>query len=252
MIYGPNSDILTRALTEIRAVDVGGAVQPELFKLALDVENEILDLWNAERGKAHGDQFLSFVMQTAHQPTTIGPAGADWVTGQPPVSIEGIQVLLTGTPVAYVQLNKRDAAWWQGLSSPGQTAPYPSDFYYDPIWSPATAAPFGSVYLWPKPTQAYNVQVWCRILLAQLTAQVQVSMPPGYRRALILTVAKAVASNIPKPWSPLQDEQLRIAMSKIEANNTVVPMIRTQDSGMPRSHSGSGLPNFFWPTGALR
>ncbi len=252
MISGPNSDILIRALTEINAVDAGGTAQAELIALALETENEILDQWNAERGKVYGDQFLSFVMQTAHQPTTIGPAGADWVTGQPPVSIEGIQVLLSGTPVAYVQLNKRDAAWWQGLSSPGQTAPYPSDFYYDPIWSPATAAPFGSVYLWPQPTQAYNVQVWCRILLAQLTAQVVVSMPPGYRRALMLTVAKALAPVLRKPWTQAQDEAQRVAIMKIEMNNTVVPTIRTQDSGMPRSHSGSGLPNFLWTNGALR
>ncbi len=252
MIQGPNSVILLAALTEINAVDAGGAAQPELIDLALDTENEILDLWNAERGKVFADAFLPFTITANLNPHRIGPAavGTQWATTQAPVSIEGIQVELNGTPVPFVYVKKRDAAWWQSRPSPQVTANFPTDFYYDPTWT-GSVTPYGQVYFWPVPTQAYNVQLWVRMILAQLLANTVISLPPGYRRALKMSIAKALAPVLRKPWTPAQDEATRIAIAKIEANNTVVPQIRTADAGMPGS-SSSGLPNFDWNTGLIK
>lgn len=249
MLSVSTSVILTRALVELNAADAGGTLQPDLEQLALDTLNQILDEWNAERGKVYADSFLPFTITPNLQPHTIGPAAATWVTTQAPIDINGIQIKLTGsTPVANVFVKKRDAAWWQTLSSPTTTAAIPTDFYYDPTWT--TAAPFGSVYFFPAPTTAYQVQVWCRIVLGQLTANQMISLPPGYNRALMLMLAKAVATPLRKQWNQLQEMQLVKAIRQIESNNTVVPRIQTRDSGMPRNN-GQGHPNFFFPTGRL-
>ena len=248
MLSVRTSVILTKACAELNAVDLGGTLQPELADFALDTLNELLDLWNAERGKVYADSFLPFTIIPNHNPTTIG-SGANWNTTQRPVSIEGIQVELTGTPTPFVYVKPRDAAWWQSRPSPQTTANFPTDFYYDPTW--ATSG-FGSVYLWPVPTQAYAVQVRCRIVLEQLTANQTISLPPGYNRALMLTLARAMAQPLRKPWSQSQEQAWIDAVSKIESNNMVVPKIRTADSGMPTSGGGMGLPNFFWPSGLLR
>lgn len=248
MLSVKTSVILTKALVELNAADAGGAVQPELEALALDTLNQILDEWNAEREKVYADSFLPFTITPNLSPHTIGPAGATWVTTQAPLSIEGIQINLGGSPEVLRYARPRDAEWWQRQTVPGMTGDVPTDFYYDPTWT--TAAPRGSVYLWPVPTTAYDVQVWCRIVLGQLTANQDISLPPGYNRALMLMLAKALATPLRKSWSPLQEQQLVKVMRQITSNNTVVPKIRTYDAGMP--HDGSSRPNFYFPDGSLR
>lgn len=252
MLSVATSVILTRALVELNAADAGGTLQPELEALAIDTLNQILDEWNSERERVYADSFLPFTLTPNLNPHTIGPAapaGATWTTTQAPIAINGIKVVVSSsTPVSYRFCTPRDAAWFQALVTPGLTADFPTDFYYDPTWT--TAAPFGSVYLWPVPTVAYDVQVWCRIVLAQLTANQAISLPPGYNRALMLSLAKALSAPLKKQWSGLQEQQLTKALRQIASNNTVVPRIRTLDSGMPRGN-GQGLPNFMWPDGSL-
>lgn len=240
--------ITTRALVELNAADAGGAVQPELAQLALDTLNQILDDWNAERGKVYADSFLPFTLTPNLNPHTIGPAGATWVTTQAPIAIDGIKVeVSTVSPASFRYLNPRDAKWWQARITPGLTADFPTDFYYDPTWT--TAAPRGSVYLWPVPLNAFDVQVWMRIVLGQLTANQTISLPPGYNRALMLATAKALSTPLRKPWGTTQEQALTKALRQIDSNNTVVPRIRTRDSGMPTS--GAGRPNFWFPDGQL-
>lgn len=246
MLSVATSVILTRALVELNAADAGGAVQPELAQLALDTLNQILDDWNAERGKVYADSFLPFAITPNLQPHTIGPAGATWVTTQAPIQINGIQINLGGNPAVLRYAKPRDAAWWQLRAVPGMTSDVPTDFYYDSTWT--TAAPRGSVYLWPVPTTAYNVQVWVRIVLGQLTANQAISLPPGYNRALMLMLAKALSAPLRKPWQQLQEQQLVEVLRQIESNNTVVPRIVTRGY---RDGAGSGRPNFLFPDGSL-
>jgi hypothetical protein len=252
MLSVANSVILTRALVELNAAQAGDVVQPDLLQLALDTENQILDEWNSEREKVYADSFLPFTLTPNLNPHTIGPvapAGATWTTTQAPIKINGIKVAVSTTsPVSYRFCTPRDAAWFQALVTPGLTADVPTDFFFDPTWT--TTAPFGSVYFYPVPTVAHAVQLWCRIVLGQLTMNQTISLPPGYNRALMLSTAKALSAPLRKQWSTLQEQQLIKALRQIASNNTVVPRIRTLDSGMPRGN-GSGLPNFMWPDGSL-
>lgn len=248
MLSVATSVILTKALVELNAADAGGAVQPELAQLALDTLNQILDEWNAERGKLYADAFAPFTITPNLQPHTIGPAGATWVTTQAPVEIFGIQINLGGSPAVYRYAKPRDAAWWQRRTAPGMTSDVPTDFYHDPTWT--TAAPYGSVYLWPVPLTAYDVQVHMRIVLGQLTANQVISLPPGYNRALMLSTSKALAPVLRKNWSPLQEQALVKVLRQITRNNTTVPRIQTRDAGMPRDGEHR-RPNFWFPDGSV-
>lgn len=247
MLSVSTSVILTRALVELNAADAGGAVQPDLEQLALDTLNQILDDWNAERGKVYADSFLPFTITPNLSPHTIG-VGATWVTTQPPLAINGLKVVVsTAAPVSYRFLTPRAAAWWQAQVTPGLTATIPTDFFYNPAWTPNNASPQGQVYLWPVPTTAYAVQVWCRVVLGQLTANQTISLPPGYNRALMLSLAKALSTPLRKSWNAVQESQLTKALRQIDHNNTVVPPIRTKGY----RDGGAALPNFLYPDGSL-
>lgn len=243
--------IVTGALKELNALDSGSAPQAELMTDGVELLNQIFDDWNAERGMIYADLFQQFVLPTNTNPVTIGPGGNLNFT-QRPVDIDGIQIILTGgTPNPYVYCRKRDKQWWQRLSSPTVTASYPTDFYYDPTWDPASATPRGSIYFFPVPTVAYSCQVWMRAVLAQVTANTTIGLPPGYSYAMRMELACRLAQSKRKPWTGKQDQMRIDAFARVKSNNNDDPVrIATRDAGMP-SGSGGNLPNFFWPSGLM-
>lgn len=251
MIRVPVQTIVTGSLKELNAITSGSAPQAELMTDGVELLNQIFDDWNAQRGMIYADLFEPFTLQTGGNPTTIG-LGGDFNFTQRPVDIDGIQILITGgTPVPYVYCRKRDKQWWQTLPSPTATASYPTDFYYDPTWDPSSASPLGQIYFWPPPTQAYQCQVWMRAVLAQVTANTTLGLPPGYSYAMRMELAARTADAKRKPWTANQEARRVRAIEVVAANNNNDPMrIATRDAGMP-SGGGSGLPNFFWPSGLM-
>ena len=256
MIRVAVSTIVVQALKELNAISSGEAAQPELLVDGLELLNQIFDDWNAKpEEKVYADTFTSYTLSPNTQPHTIG-SGGTFNTGaagtQPPQTIKGIQVVLTGgTPNPYVYLRPRDARWWQQRPSPTVTTSYPTDFYYDPTWSPTSATPLGSIYFWPVPTTAYPVQVWARQILAQVTAATTLGLPPGYSYAMRMELAARWYSGLRKPWTSEQQAARVAAMDIITTNNNDDPVrIATRDAGMPGGGQGS-LPNFMWPYGGV-
>lgn len=245
--------IVTGALKELNAISSGEAPQPELAADGVELLNLIFDDWNDQRGMIYADVFAPFTLVTTGNPTTIGPGG-DFNYAQRPESIEGIQIILTGgTPIPYVFCRKRDAAWWQAQSSPTTGATYPTDFYYNPTWDPTLASPLGNIYFWPVPSQAYQCQVWMRQILAQVAANATIGLPPGYAYAMRMELAGRWHSALRKPWTAEQETARIRALEMVMAGNNQDPVrISTRDAGMPSGGNGSGLPNFFWPSGLLK
>lgn len=252
MIRVPVQTIVTGALKELNAIVSGDSAQPELMTDGVELLNLIFDDWNGQRGMVYADLFQAFTLPTNTNPVTIGPGGNFNFT-QRPVSIEGIQVILTGgTPIPYIYCRKRDKQWWQTQSSPGTTASYPTDFYYDPTWDPTSATPLGSIYFWPVPTQAYQVQIWMRTVLAQVTVNTTISLPPGYAYAMRMELAARWWSALRKQWTPQQEANRLKALDVVMNNNNDDPVrIATRDAGMPDG-GGGNLPSFLWPSGLLQ
>lgn len=248
MISVAVSTIVTAACKELNAVESGSAPSAEQMVDGVELLNNILDDYNADEAKVFADAFLPFTLVPNLNPHTIGPAGATWVTTQRPVEIKGIQVILAGGgPLPYVYLRPRDAAWWQRNPSPTVTASYPTDFFYNPIWSPAGR---GEIFFWPVPLTAYNVQLWTRIVLAQVTANLTLSLPPGYNYALRMVLAKRAAQAWRKPWTQQQEQLTMKAEDLIMSNNSKPVRIRLNDAGMPSGRGGS-MPDFMWPYGGI-
>lgn len=252
MIRVAVSSIVVQALKELNAISSGEAAQAELLVDGLELLNQILDDWNSRPdAMIYADTFTSYTLQANLQPHTIG-SGGTFNTAQPPQTIKGIQVILTGgTPNPYVYLRPRDARWWQQRPSPTVTSPYPTDFYYDPTWDPTSATPRGSIYFWPVPTTAYQVQVWARQILAQVTAATTLGLPPGYSYAMRMELAGRWAPGLRKPWAGSQEQARKDALEVVRSNNNTDPVrIATRDAGMPRAGSAN-LPDFLWPYGGV-
>lgn len=226
-------DLITDAAKEVGIVGQGETLSGNDAADLLGQLNRLIDSWNAEREAIYASQLLGpFTITASLNPHTIGASGQTWTATQRPVSIEGAQLRISSTNT--YPLNIRDAEWYQRLASPALTSALPTDIYYQPDWAN------GKVYFYPVPTTAYTVQLLVRQLLSEYVLATTLSLPPGYRDALTLTVAENAAEMFGRPVSPRLALRATRARARIFVNNLVVPKLCTQDAGM-----SSGEPAWF-------
>jgi hypothetical protein len=222
--------VLTDALVELGVYDIAQVPSDADMRVMLGKLNRLLDNWNAERAAVYAETFATFTLVPNQQIHTIGPADSTptWEVTQRPVSIDGANVVLNNvSPAVYTPIAVHDVDWWRGLSVPGVTSQFPTDLYYEASW------PLGQVYLWPVPTVAYDVELQLRFVLAELGLADEFSLPPGYKDAIVLTVAEQAARSFGKPVDPTLRMDAAKARARIFANNDVTPRITTNDAGMP-------------------
>ena len=113
--------------------------------------------------------------------------------------------------------------------------------YYSPDW------PNGSLYFWPVPSVAYGVQLETRYVLSEITDAdyaTTFSMPPGYQRALTLTLAEDLAGPLPVTLSQALVQKAAMARAIVFANNNAPVRIKTRQSGMMGNKPMSGAFNW--------
>ena len=230
------------AAREIGVFGEGNSLQPADANFLLGVFNRLLDNWNADRAAVYASAFQSFTLTPSLSPHTIGPTAATWTMAVRPVAITSAALILTGGDLdIYTPIAIRDNQWWAAQTVPDLETSIPTDLYYQPDF------PLGKLYFWPVPTVAYQVDLETRVLLAQVSLTTVLSLPPGYRDAMTLTVAEQACRAFGRPVAPDLAASASMARARIKAVNDVTPNLVTQDSGMPGGRGSylnwrSGLP----------
>ena len=231
------ADLIRDALLELAVQDPVDATDPALQSLGLVRFNGIVDLWNAQQIATYAVTFPTFSTTSGLSPHTIGPTGATWTVTQRPVAIIAANYRQgSGVSVVRVPINIRDKDWWMAQASPNVQSGIPTDLYYDPTWVN------GSVYLWPVPNAVLTIELEVRLVLSQITAATitaDLSLPPGYSRALMLTLAEDLSGPLGQPWTPTHAQKKQQACGLVFANNNLPIRIATRDSGMPSGARGS-------------
>ena len=221
-------DLITETFQDLTVLAAGDSLDATMAADGLRKLSRLLDDFNAERAAVYATRFETFTMVPALQPHTIGPAASSptFTVTQRPVAIEQANLVLTSvSPAVHQPMNLRDAQWWSYQAVPALTTSIPTDLYYEPEW------PLGKLYLWPIPNAAYGIELFTRIVLSDLGLDDDVSYPPGYYSAILLTLGEMLSgvypTAIPKPDAAAK------ARARIMANNDVLPPLATVDSGMP-------------------
>jgi len=217
-------EIVTKALREIRVIGAADAAQGEDMTLGLETLNQILDDWNSEQRAVYASTILTFTLTPDLQPHTIGPTGATWTADQRPEAIEAAN--LVADDIRY-PIRIRDAAWWMSLSAPEASAEIPSDLYYEKAW------PNGIIRFAGVPSVASEVELLTRQLLASLALSDEFTLPPGYRSALVYTLAEQLIGPFKAELTPDLVMKAKASRARVFSANTVIPRIATRDDGMP-------------------
>lgn len=234
-------DLWRDALLEIAVIDPLDPVPPEMLDLALLRTNGILNQWNATQEATYNVTFPTFTLTPLLSPHTIGPTGTFTATSRP-VAIIGANLQVgTGTNLVNLPIEVVDDAWWLAQPVPNIQSGIPTQLYYSPDW------PNGSLYFWPVPSVAYGVQLETRQVLAEVTSadySTDFSMPPGYQRALTLTLAEDLTGPLPVQLSPKLVQKAAEARAIVFANNNAPVRIRTRQSGMMAGRTMNGAFNW--------
>ena len=236
------TELIEPALMEIGVLAAGESASAADADFSLGKLNRILDNWNAERAAVYADQYLSYTFDTGGTvPQTIGPSSATYSTSQRPVSIEFANVVLDDDVRVPIAIWDRLA--YDEQTTPSTTSTFPLAVYYNPSW------PNGQLYWWPIPTTAYGLELQVRIVLSSLSLDDSVSYPPGYKDALILTLAEDLCAAFGRPIPPQLPTMAAKARGRIFANNDQTPRIATQDAGMPSRQETATMTTFNYKTG---
>jgi len=251
-------DICTDALIEIGVLSPGeiNNVDPDTLQWAFRKLNILLDTWATRQNFVPYYLFPTFTMVPNLAVHLIGPDSttATWVVPQRPTQIPKANVILNNvTPQVEVPLTPRDRGWWMDQTIKQLPSQQPTDFFYNP------AFPNGEIYFWPIPNTAYGarLELWANLLQFQDIADPiggpvingqggQPTVPPGYRAAMMLSLAESLLSGSQKAAHPKLLLNAADARSGVFGLNTKVPNLKTLDSGLPGGDKDRRSSNFNW------
>ncbi len=176
---------------------------------------------------------------TLASPYTVGTSGDVNVTK--PTSIEFVRFQdTTVTPTLEYPLQNLTADAWALVPQKNLTSPLPTSYHYEPTYQFGTTN-YGSLYLWPVPTQA-SLQ---GLLYApsQVATPVNVTdtivLPNGYQWFIQENLAVMYASTFREnlPPDPMLVKSAESAMAWVKTNNVVMSDLSLDQAILPR-HPG--------------
>jgi len=171
-------DIITDALLEIGAHDLGQNVPAEMSSHGLRMLNRICQRWSVTPAMIPVLTEISVPLNGAAS-YTIGPTGAD-VTAARPIRIDRATAVDAASNEYPVNVLSRPE--WDGIFNKNVTGGPPTDIWYQ-------ASTPGRVYVYPK-SAGYTLKLDCQTLLTSFPGlSTTVTLPEGYESALTLTLA---------------------------------------------------------------
>lgn len=232
-------EMLIETLEDITVLAPGDPLDDTEATAALKKLTRLFDNWNAERAGVYASRPTTYTLTANLNPHTIGPAASTptFTVTQRPVSIDAANLVVgSGSTAVYYPLELVNQGWYENQPMPG-LATWPFALWYSADW------PLGRLYLFPVPATTYGLQLWTRIVLADLGLDDTLSLPPGYRDAITLTLGEMLAPSYPPAVADVHGAAK--ARARIFANNDPpAPPLATADYGTRRG-SGWSILNFY-------
>lgn len=186
----------------------------EMFD-ALDTLNDLLESWSNDSLYIYARNWQQFTFVGGQSDYTIG-SGGDFDTSRP-LAIVSAYTRLGTSDYPMQQIADKDYAY--GISQK-TTAGVPDFFNYDNDF------PLGKLRFWPAPSAAYPVYIQTEDALTSLTINQVISLPQGWRRALIYSLAVELA---PEYGQPLDQAVVGIAVDAQGKIKRQISKMRSMD-----------------------
>lgn len=222
-------DILTDSMIEIGALDPAEAISSSQAVWALRHLNGMLESWQNDDLLIYTVDRSLFSTVANQQSYTIG-VGGDWVTTEPirPGQIDMVSAMVGTVEIPISVLNDEQ---WRDVTLKDTLSSFPLM-----MWNNGNY-PLNTLYFWPKPTGVYSIVLYMWGQVASFAdVNATVSLPKGYRDALVFNLAKRLASGMGLQASPNTMDEARKALSFIKKMNWE-PVYRAVDSALIGNHN---------------
>ena len=234
-------DIVRSALMEIGVQAAGETVAAEDAADSLDSLNLLLDQWAGMKLHIPYPQTRTvFTITSGTQTYLVGPAQVINRARPPQVSHVYYQDTVSSPTQEYPMDALTDDAFALIPQKTLQSS-LPSFYYYNPTY------PFGTVTLWPVPTKTTLQGVmYAPTGLTEFAALTDaLSLPPGYKRALIKNLAMDIAGSYGKEVPQALKDDADESLQSVKAVNHRVSDLRIEAGAL----GGSDLYGWYIKTG---
>ena len=203
----------------------------------LDILNRMLDSWNTEKLVIWAELRSIFHLTPNQQDYQIGPGAPDFDTTRP-TQLDRASIIWT--PTSSQPLELPIAMWtfqqWQEIRVKSIPTPIPQGVYYE------TSYPYGVLHYWPYPDESVDTALYVAQQLSQVASlSTNISVPPGYLRALVFNLAVEMADDFPRAALKPMTVQIAADSKAWIKRKNIRPMdIRCDAAVLGRAGSHSG------------
>lgn len=223
-------DLIKLALKKARVLGTGDILSNEDAQDALDTFNMMLDSWSLDGLFLYAAELQTFNL-TGAQSYTIGPGGDFSQTRPIKITSAYAQVGQISYPIEILDnANQYDSIWFKSLGNA-----WPSAVWYEQSY------PLGKLHFWPASSATVNIRVVSALQQFPALATV-VSLPPGYRKAIVDAGAVELSQSHNTEISPLVVQSATNAIARLKRAN-IRPVTRNVEASLMSSRCGG----YGWP-----
>ena len=210
------SDLITRAMKALQALGATEVPTAAEANDGLTALNALLDSWSLEGLNTYEVLERSFGLQIAKSSYTIGVTGSPDINSTRPIAITQAYIQDANSNNFPMTILSRDR--WNLIGNRGASiqSQIPDTLFYDPQF------PLGVINIFPSPLLTYTLffdSALNQVTFATLTTNL--SMPPGYERAMVYNLAVEINSMFGIPIPPSGPGQKNITQLAQESLGNV-------------------------------
>jgi len=209
--------IITRAVRLLGAVAQGTPLPAGDAADGLQALNSMLEAWNIDSLNIYTKNFDEYQLVPGQQVYTIGPTGNIAATPQlRPTTIDrALLKVLQSTPNIELPIKMIEDQEWSEIAVKNLTSTYCTKMYSTGDF------PNLSLYLWPIPTLANKLILWTwNQVLGLQDINADLSLPPGYERAIVYNLAIELSAEYGIMASPVVQQIAIDSLAHIKRVNS--------------------------------
>lgn len=215
--------IIRAALGKLGIVAPGQALSAGDVETGLAALNTILDAWKLERLYAYATATIEHAVVSETQTLTIGPGG-DIDTVRPERFEDGCYYTSGGIDYELLPMTEAE---FNGIAFKDVGALGPLWFEYTPN------LPLGQIRFFPRISSGAGLRLVVQQRIESFaTATTDYTLPAGYERALLFTLAEEVAADYEREIPPTVARNAAAARRILKRGNLVVPQLKVSERGL--------------------
>jgi hypothetical protein len=203
---------------------------------ALNTANLMIGTWAQQMALMPSVSREVFALVAGKRDYTIGPTG-DWVAVRPPNgdTIEGLAILWAG---ASPQVETQRALYNDDEYNAIAVKDLPGSVFVGAVYNATFASGLGTFSLWPVPNVSTNSFVLYRTqpIPTFVSLVATYDLPPGYEEAIVMNLAKRLATPYGKTLDPITAELAITTVANLKRSNAEGDDLETPDLFVQSGH----------------